>query len=206
MNIKEFNAALRRINYECSTQEHKKLPFDYGFEWAFMGRSNAGKSSLLNSLTGVKIAKTSKTPGRTQCMNSFNFSENHRIIDFPGYGFAKVDKQQIAKWELMIKKYLKNRNSLCGICIVMDIRHIGLKADLNFLEMTSNQTVPIRIVLNKCDKQSKNDNLRSLTEMQRIVKSYNHKNTSIQQFSTLKNIGADELIQWLHSCPIYTSV
>lgn len=204
MNLTEFSSALRRVKYSQSTQSQLSLPTDIGFEWAFMGRSNAGKSSLLNSLTGVKIAKTSKTPGRTQCMNVFEISTQHRIIDFPGYGFAKVNKQQIFKWQTMIERYLMERNSLCGICIIMDIRHIGLQSDLEFLNLACSHPTPIRIVLNKADKISKNQAAQACLEMKKLCQVFNHHSISVGQYSTLKTIGKNELIQWLHSCPINT--
>lgn len=206
MNLNEFTAALRRVKYSQSTQSQIKLPDDHGFEWAFMGRSNAGKSSLLNSLTGVRIARTSKTPGRTQCMNVFEISEQHRIIDFPGYGFAKVNKQQVDKWQVMIERYLFERQSLCGICIIMDIRHIGLKTDLDFLNLACNIQIPIRIVLNKADKLSKNQAAQACIQMQKLCQVFDHQNISVGQYSTLKTIGKEELIAWLHSCPVDTSM
>lgn len=202
MDLKQFSSALRRIKYQLSTQKQSALPEDYGYEWAFMGRSNAGKSSLLNSLTGVKIAKTSKTPGRTQCMNVFEIAEDYRLIDFPGYGFAKVNKSQIIKWQSMVEQYLSNRQSLCGICIIMDIRHIGLKTDLEFLHLACSTQIPIRIVLNKADKLSKNQAQQACWNMEKLCKIFVHSNISIGQYSTLKNIGQHELTTWLHSCPI----
>lgn len=197
MNYSEFEKSLRKVKYDLSTQNINKLPIDQGYEWAFMGRSNAGKSSLLNSLTGVKIAKTSKTPGRTQCMNVFSLSETHRIIDFPGYGFAKVNKEQILKWQLMVEQYLEHRECLKGICIVTDIRHVGIKADLDFFNIACAYEVPIRIILNKADKLSKNQVAKACQKMQNITKIFNHPSITLQAYSVLRKMGLTSLKEWL---------
>lgn len=204
MNLEEFTKALRRAKYIQSTQAQNSLPIDLGQEWAFMGRSNAGKSSLLNSITGIKIAKTSKTPGRTKCMNIFEISHHTRIVDFPGYGFAKVSKQEIQKWEYMIDNYLQTRNCLAGICIVIDIRHIGLKSDLEFLNLACSYEIPIRIVLNKADKLSKNKIAQAIMTAKKMLSVFKHPNITVQQYSTTHHIGKSELISWLHACPINT--
>lgn len=195
--IYDLEKSLRKVKYELSTQSVRKLPIDQGVEWAFMGRSNSGKSSLLNSLTGVKIAKTSKTPGRTQCMNVFSLDESTRLIDFPGYGFAKVNKEQIVKWHAMIEQYINSRACLAGICIITDIRHVGIKTDMDFFSLACSQNVPIRIILNKADKLSKNQIMQSVQKMQSIVQIFNHPDISVQQYSVLKQTGADFLITWL---------
>lgn len=205
MNLEQFSKSLRRVKYSQSTQSQTSLPPDFGREWAFMGRSNAGKSSLLNSLTGVKIAKTSKTPGRTQCMNVFELDHDHRLVDFPGYGYAKANKQQTHKWHNMIEKYLRQRASLCGICVIIDIRHIGLANDLDFLNFICALEIPIKILLNKADKLSKNQAIQACNKMKNLCQVFAHPNLSINQYSTVKDIGKDDLISWLHSCPINTS-
>ena len=202
METSELKKVLRQAKYELSTQNINKLPEDQGQEWAFMGRSNAGKSSLLNSLTGSKIAKTSKTPGRTQCMNVFSLNQYARLVDFPGYGFAKVNKKQQDIWQAMIGNYLHYRNCLSGICIITDIRHVGIKTDLDFFNLACAYEVPILIVLNKSDKLSKNKIANAKKDMQNIIKVFNHKHISIQEYSAFNNTGNEQLIQWLSQCAI----
>ena len=121
------------INFLLSALEVASLPKDTGSEVALCGRSNSGKSSVLNALANNKnLARTSKTPGRTQSLNVFSLEENHaiRVIDLPGYGFAKVSKQERKKWGFLINNYLSKRKSLKGLVIIMDIRHPLKESDL----------------------------------------------------------------------------
>ena len=137
---------------------YKDLPEDKGIEIAICGRSNSGKSSILNSLSSnKKLAKTSKTPGRTQSINIFTLNPDgsHRIADLPGYGFAKVSKKTQKEWGKLIGLYLEKRESLKGIVIIMDIRHPFTELDLNLIYLCQEYDIPTILLLNKSDKISK---------------------------------------------------
>ena len=134
------------------------LPADQGSEIAFCGRSNCGKSSILNALTNnKKLAKTSKTPGRTQSINVFEIKSNSefKIIDLPGYGYAKVSKKMRASWGQEIEKYLMTRQCLNALCIIMDIRHPLKEDDESLIDWCESKDLPMILLLNKADKLSK---------------------------------------------------
>lgn len=154
MNNTYFNNA-KFIGSYPSTED---LPVDQGSEIAFCGRSNCGKSSILNALTNnKKLAKTSKTPGRTQSINVFEIKSNSefKIIDLPGYGYAKVSKKMRASWGQEIEKYLMTRQCLNALCIIMDIRHPFKEDDESLINWCESKDLPMILLLNKADKLSK---------------------------------------------------
>ena len=154
MNNTYFNNA-KFIGSYPSTED---LPVDQGSEIAFCGRSNCGKSSILNALTNnKKPAKTSKTPGRTQSINVFEIKSNSdfKIIDLPGYGYAKVSKKMRASWGQEIEKYLMTRQCLNALCIIMDIRHPFKDDDESLIDWCESKDLPMILLLNKADKLSK---------------------------------------------------
>ena len=124
-------------------------------EYAFIGRSNVGKSSLLNMLTGRNgLAKTSSTPGKTQVINHFLINEEWYLVDLPGYGYARVSKSSRADWSKMINAYLTRRENLTCVCVLLDSRHPPQAADLEFMEKLGTAGVPFVMVFTKTDKQS----------------------------------------------------
>ena len=154
MNNTYYNNA-KFIGSYPSTED---LPADQGSEIAFCGRSNCGKSSILNALTNnKKLAKTSKTPGRTQSINVFEIKSNSdfKIIDLPGYGYAKVSKKMRASWGQEIEKYLMTRQCLNALCIIMDIRHPFKEDDESLIDWCESKDLPMILLLNKADKLSK---------------------------------------------------
>ena len=156
MNNTYFNNA-KFIGSYPSTED---LPVDQGSEIAFCGRSNCGKSSILNALTNnKKLAKTSKTPGRTQSINVFEIKSNSefKIIDLPGYGYAKVSKKMRASWGQEIEKYLMTRQCLNALCIIMDIRHPFKEDDKSLIDWCESKDLPMILLLNKADKLSKSE-------------------------------------------------
>ena len=155
MDSTYFNNA----KFSGSFPESKDLPADEGSEIAFCGRSNCGKSSILNAITNnKKLAKTSKTPGRTQAINVFEISSdgNFKIIDLPGYGYAKVSKQMRSVWGKEIDTYLMTRQCLKAVCIIMDIRHPFKEIDINLIDWCESKDLPMILLLNKSDKLSNN--------------------------------------------------
>ncbi|HYG15516.1 MAG TPA: ribosome biogenesis GTP-binding protein YihA/YsxC [Bacteroidia bacterium] len=142
-----------------------KLPKDGKPEVAFIGRSNVGKSSLINMLTGRKIAKTSSTPGKTQTINHFLIDDAWYLVDLPGYGYAKVSKDQRAKWETMINTYLLKREELYCVFVLIDSRVPPQKSDLDFITMLGENGLPVGLIFTKTDK------LKS-TELQNNTKTF----------------------------------
>ena len=141
-----------QATFVLSAPSLKDLPLDQGRELVMLGRSNVGKSSLINALCGQKgLAQTSKTPGRTRFLNVYRLSDTQRLIDAPGYGFARVSKEASASWERLIESYLAARQSLSLVLLVMDIRHPLQPQDMRWLDQLQHYPHPIWIVLNKKD-------------------------------------------------------
>ena len=156
-----------------SFHSHKGLSDDLGDEIAFCGRSNSGKSSVINALTNnKKLAKTSKTPGRTQSINLFCLknNENKRLIDLPGYGYAKVSKSTRTEWGLIIDEYLNSRKSLKGLVVIMDIRHPFKDSDKILINWSKKTKTPLLVILNKADKLSKNQSRMELEKSKKLMK------------------------------------
>ncbi len=179
----------------------KQCPDDLGREIAFAGRSNAGKSSAINAIAQQKkLAKTSKTPGRTQLLNFFQVqSDETRIVDLPGYGFAKVPLAQKRKWEQFIDDYLRNRDSLQGLFLIMDIRHPLTDFDNMILNWTEQCQLNTHILLTKSDKLKFGPAKATLLKVEQALKEYPH--VSTQLFSATNQRGVEDarvqLASWL---------
>lgn len=163
-------------------------------EVAFAGRSNVGKSSLINTLTGYKaLARTSNTPGRTRELNYFNLGEQVAIVDMPGYGYARASKDAIKRWNANIKKYLLGRRNLRRVFILIDSRH-GLKpSDLEMMDMLDDAGVPYQIILTKCDKLTPKLRLPLEAQIQSAIKTRAAANPLIFSTSSAKNIGLEHV-------------
>ena len=173
-------------------------PSDIGSEVAFAGRSNAGKSSALNALTeNHKLARTSKTPGRTQLINFFEVEENVRLVDLPGYGFAKVPLSVKREWNKQLERYLQYRRSLKGLVLLMDIRHPLKDFDQQMIDWAVSSEMPVHILRTKCDKLKKGPGKASLLSVKKALKDH-ERWVSIQLFSSLSKQGMDELEQTLN--------
>ena len=141
--------------YVISSPEYTKCPKPDRPEYAFIGRSNVGKSSLINMLTGnEKLAKTSGSPGKTQLINHFNIDDSWYIVDLPGYGFAKVSQTQRKQWEKMIEDYLRKRENLVTVFVLIDSRHSPQKIDLEFVNKLGKWNIPFCLVFTKADKEN----------------------------------------------------
>lgn len=185
-----------------SAAQLSQLPADQGAEVAFIGRSNSGKSTAINAITGKKgLARTSKTPGRTQLLNFFQIDAQRRLVDLPGYGFANVSHAIQANWEKFIANYLTARKSLKGLVITMDIRHPLKNQDQAMLAWSSEQQIPIYILLTKADKLTRNQaaNTLKLTIQQLALL---NSSAEIQIFSATKSLGIDsvrrKIATWLN--------
>ena len=142
--------------YLTSAVAVSQLPPDEGVEVAFIGRSNSGKSSALNTITGIKrLARTSSTPGRTQMINLFSLSDDCRIVDLPGYGYAKAPKPVQQRWEKVTHEYLESRQCLRGLVLIMDVRHPLKEQDLQMIHWATSCNLALHIILSKADKLKK---------------------------------------------------
>ena len=190
------------VEFLISAQTLKQCPDDRGFEVAFAGRSNAGKSSAINTLTRNKgLARASKTPGRTQLINHFEIEPEKRLVDLPGYGYAKVPKAIKAKWDRNLAEYLQNRNSLSGLVLLMDIRHPLQDYDRQMLNWAAQAGLPVHILLTKADKLKRGPAMNSLLGVEKLLREMDPGFTllSAQIFSSLKKTGLPELEQKLIS-------
>ena len=163
-------------------------------EIAFAGRSNVGKSSLINALTGRKtLAKTSNTPGRTQQLNYFNLADKIYMVDMPGYGFAQAPESLVKKWQRMIFAYLQGRANLKRVFLLIDARHGIKKVDAEIMEMLDKAAVNYQIVLTKTDKVSAVELAKTITDTNKIIKEHAAAHIDIIATSSEKNRGIDEL-------------
>lgn len=187
-----------KINYQkaeflLSVARLPQLPPDQGAEVAFVGRSNAGKSSVLNQVTQNKaLARVSKTPGRTQLINIFTLDKTRRLVDLPGYGYAKVPQQTKEQWQQLLASYLETRTCLKGLILVMDIRHPLTEFDQNMLEWSANCNLPVHILLNKADKLTHGAAKQTFFAVQKALTNFANVIT-LQIFSAQKGTGMSEL-------------
>ena len=194
-----MNPLYHQAKFVLSAPELKSCPADTGREVAFAGRSNAGKSSALNTLTRQKsLARTSKTPGRTQLLNFFNLNEQQRFVDLPGYGYAKVPERIKQQWHLLMETYLRERESLYGIILVMDIRHPLTEFDWQMIEWCAYSKKPLHLLLTKADKLNYGAAKNTLFKVQRELEKQDI-SVTLQMFSALKKSGVDDIHQLLDS-------
>ena len=200
MTIESVN--FKRAKFLLSAPTLRQCPQDSGCEVAFAGRSNAGKSSAINTLTDNKnMARTSKTPGRTQLINYFEVGQDKRLVDLPGYGYAKVPKAVKAKWDHHLAEYLQLRQSLVGLILLMDIRHPLQDYDQQMLNWAAQAGLPVHILLTKADKLKRGPAKSSLLAVDKRLREMDPGYTllSVQVFSSLKKIGLVELERQLNN-------
>ena len=177
------------VEFLTSSWQPRQFPADVGAEVAFAGRSNAGKSSALNAITGRKdLARTSKTPGRTQLINFFALNEQQRLADLPGYGYAKVPEKMRDHWRQLMERYVETRESLAGVVIVMDSRHPLTEFDWQMLEWTGAQNLPVHLLLTKADKLGRGESMATLKKVRSAVGD----GVTAQLFSAVNKTGVDE--------------
>lgn len=187
----------RNAYYSGSATKLSQLPADTGYEVAFAGRSNAGKSSAINTITAIgALARTSKTPGRTQMINFFRLDEERALIDLPGYGYAKVPEKMKQKWQITLAKYLETRQSLRGLMLMMDIRHPLKEFDMQMLQWANQAELPVHILLTKADKLKNSAARHTQLQVEKTIKEA-QLNASVQLFSSLNKSGRDAAIDKL---------
>jgi GTP-binding protein len=187
------NNPFRQSRYLLSAHSFSQFPVDAGREVAFVGRSNVGKSSVINALTDQKrLAKTSKTPGRTRQINFFTVDEGSRLVDLPGYGFARVDRSVKRQWDKVINEYFSHRQSLAGLILILDIRRQITPEDEEILKWCRIAGVPAHILLNKADKLSSHKRQQALAGYKKRVSPGS--GVSLQLFSALDRTGIEEAV------------
>ncbi len=193
-----MNNPYRQAQYWLSIDKLSQLPEDTGLEVAFAGRSNSGKSSAINTITQQNaLARTSKTPGRTQQIIYFRIDDEHRLVDLPGYGYAKVSEAVKLKWQGTVEGYLNRRRSLAGIILTMDIRHPMKAFDDQMVAWCSQANMPLHILLTKSDKLKRAAAAESLRKVRQLLASYQFEH-SVQAFSSLKKTGVEEALAVLN--------
>ena len=207
MSSQEITGTLKTIPmkfdqtcFQTSAATLEDCPADSAAEGAFAGRSNAGKSSAVNVITSLpQLARTSKTPGRTQLINFFFIEEGKYLVDLPGYGYAKVPLERRDKWQFELEKYLRRRKALVGLILLSDIRHPLKKFDRMMIEWAAQANLPLHLLLTKADKLKRGATQKTLLKVEKELTAFD--NVSVQLFSALRNIGVDPvrkvLTQWL---------
>ena len=189
----------RKASFVSSAARLDQCPPDIGCEVAFAGRSNAGKSSAINCLTAnKKLARTSKTPGRTQLINFFDLGENCRLVDLPGYGYAKVPQSVKQEWQRNLDDYLNNRQCLRGLVLVMDCRHPLKEFDQMMMRWAGDAGLPLHVILTKVDKLKRGPAMEAQQKVRQFMQSIST-NMSCQLFSALNKTGLEELQRHLES-------
>ena len=187
----------QNAKFLISAPDIRHLKDDSGVEVAFAGRSNAGKSTALNKLTRQKnLARTSKTPGRTQLINVFEFDHERRLIDLPGYGYAKVPLEMKKKWQGALSEYLQKRQSLTGLVVLMDIRHPLKELDQELIHWAVASEIPVLALLTKADKLKSGKQKSQLLMVREAVLAFCG-DVTVHIFSALRGQGTTELEQVL---------
>jgi GTP-binding protein len=183
----------RRARFLLSAARLEQAPPDVGLEVAFAGRSNAGKSSAINALCGQKgLARTSKTPGRTQLLNFFGLDDDHRLVDLPGYGYAAVAASIRAEWQGAVAPYIERRRSLQGVVVLTDIRHPLRDLDLQLVDWAWHLGRPVHVLLTKADKLGRGKATATLLAARKVLADYPHAAT-VQLFSAVAGQGLEVL-------------
>jgi GTP-binding protein len=181
-----------RAVYTASAHDLEQLPPDQGREVAFVGRSNAGKSSAINTLANHKrLAFVSKTPGRTQLINFFALGDDRSLVDLPGYGYADVPARVKAHWQNVLAAYVSSRQALRALVLIMDVRHPLRPLDLQLLDWYLPTGKPVHCLLTKSDKLSRSEQALTLRKVEAQLRREN-RNASVQLFSSLKREGTEE--------------
>jgi GTP-binding protein len=189
----ERAAYYRRAQFVGSAARLDQAPPDHGHEVAFAGRSNAGKSSAINTLCDQKaLARTSKTPGRTQLLNFFALDDERRLVDLPGYGYAKVSVNIKRDWQGSLADYLERRQSLRGLILLMDLRHPLKDHDRQLLDWAASIGLPVHVLLTKADKLKRGPAGNVLQAVRRQLADYGDR-VSVQLFSALKRSGVEQV-------------
>jgi GTP-binding protein len=186
---------IKDATFTISSPSVEKCPEPKFPEYAFIGRSNVGKSSLINMLTGRKqLAKTSANPGKTQLINHFLINGQWYLVDLPGYGYAKVSWSERVKWQKMIRDYMLKRENLMTVFVLVDVRHEPQKQDIEFVNWLGGNRIPFSIVFTKCDKVSKQQVVRSVEHYKRTLRETWEELPNLFLSSSEIRTGRDEIL------------
>lgn len=192
---------IKKTAFVTSSSKLSQCPPPNLPEFAFIGRSNVGKSSLINMLSGrKKLAKVSSKPGKTQLINHFLMDETWYLVDLPGYGWAKVSKDSRSQWGEMIHDYLLERENLVNLFVLIDIRHAPQPNDTEFLEWLGKNGLPFAIIFTKTDKLSKNKAQSSVARYKRYLKNHWEELPPMMVTSSVTGMGQDEVLDYIHTC------
>lgn len=190
------NLNYQQTHFVMSAPDIRHLPSDTGIEVAFAGRSNAGKSSALNTLTNQKSPLVPQNPRRTQLINLFEVADGKRLVDLPGYGYAEVPEEMKRKWQRALGEYLEKRQSLQGLVVLMDIRHPLKDLDQQMIEWAVDSNIAVLVLLTKADKLASGARKAQLNMVREAVLAFNG-DVQVETFSSLKKQGVDKLRQKL---------
>ncbi len=191
---------IEKAEFVSSYADVKKCPPPEKPEFAFIGRSNVGKSSLINMLTARrKLAKTSSTPGKTQTINHFIINDTWYLVDLPGYGFAAASKEKRAGFGRIIEEYIRQRENLYCLLILIDARHEPQKIDLDFIQWTGEREIPLALVFTKSDKLSKNELKKNIAQYSKTLKRTWVELPPTFVTSATEKKGRDELLNFIGS-------
>lgn len=191
--MSEIKLNYHKTHFLTSAPNLRALPEDCGIEIAFAGRSNAGKSTALNVLTNQKnLARTSKTPGRTQLINLFEVEPLCKLVDLPGYGYAAVPEQMKKQWQTALGEYLQKREALAGVVVLMDIRHPLKDLDQQMIEWAVSSDLPVLLLLTKADKLSQSARSKQVKMVREAILPFQG-DIQVEAFSALNKLGVDRL-------------
>ena len=191
---------IKSAEFCISSPNYKKCPQDGRPEYAFIGRSNVGKSSLINMLTGVKgLAKTSGRPGKTQLINHFLINKEWYLVDLPGYGYARTSKTSREKWSQMMRDYFLHREALTNVFVLIDSRIPPQRIDLEFLEFLGTNGVPLCIVYTKTDKEKQREVMANIKAMKAVLKEQWEELPPMYLTSSLTGYGRDAVLDCIES-------
>ena len=197
--MSEIKLNYHKTHFLTSAPNIRSIPEDTGIEIAFAGRSNAGKSTALNVLTNQKsLARTSKTPGRTQLINLFEVEPNCKLVDLPGYGYAAVPEKMKIEWQKSLGEYLQKRECLGGLVVLMDIRHPLKDLDQQMIEWAVSADLPVMLLLTKADKLSQSARSKQVKMVREAILPFQG-DIQVEAFSTQNKIGIDKLAAKLDS-------
>jgi GTP-binding protein len=189
----------RQAQFEISVANARGFPDARGREIAFAGRSNAGKSSAINTLCGQRsLARTSRTPGRTQLVNYFRIDDARSVVDLPGYGFAKVGAEAKQHWQALIGDYLEQRDNLAGLVLMMDIRHPLTESDCQMVDWCADAGIRLLVLLTKADKLSRGAAAATVQKVRAALADYPATH-AVLPFSSLKKTGVQEVLALLNA-------
>lgn len=191
MSEKKLN--YHKTHFLTSAPNIRAIPADEGIEIAFAGRSNAGKSTALNALTNQKnLARTSKTPGRTQLINLFEVENGCKLVDLPGYGYAAVPEQMKIQWQKSLGEYLQHRQCLAGLVVLMDIRHPLKDLDQQMIDWAVSAELPVLLLLTKADKLSQSARSKQVKMVREAILPFQG-DIQVEAFSAQSKLGIDKL-------------